>query len=168
MTGDVLLPPFGKAYYYERYTAQHPLGVEKETFLQLWRTLFPKMKVPSDQRLGMCRYCTEAKEKLELALTEADRDAIAKELQEHLLFIQAERAHYHNVRKEAKENPRYLFFFTSLFKEKTRVDYRLDGLEKNNNPSSGKTISRRPRTTQVASVWCACSWPRASRMGIHL
>ena len=118
VTGDVLLPPFGKTYYYERYAAQHPLGVEKETFLHLWRTLFPKMKVPSDQRLGMCRYCTEAKEKLELAVTEADRDAIAKELQEHLLFIQGERAHYHNVRKEAKENPRYFVFDFTLVRKK--------------------------------------------------
>ena len=110
LTGSVHLGPWPKKEYWRQYKVKYPDGVSLKYFLLLWRNLFPEMKVLKEQRMCPCPVCGSLKDKI--AQTDkkdkAKLDKYEMELKAHCDDAHEERCAYHETRKYARENAKYV------------------------------------------------------------
>lgn len=102
---DIYLPPATKTDYYQEYAAETKETVKLPSFLLIWRTEFPTLKIPRQKRLGKCKVCADLKEKLAAAQTPEERDLLKQKRRDHLTFVRLERKYYHMNRARAKKFP---------------------------------------------------------------
>ena len=142
-TDKIHLPPSDKSDIHTELVVD--LGdeaVSLQHFYFIWKTEFPDVQIPAQQRLGSCKKCETFHKKIIGEKDKLAREAIKQERRDHIKDVRAERKVYHEWRLKAKKHPdKYITII-------------LDGMDQNKtNIPNFNTSNDRPYC-RFSSSWC--------------